>query len=195
MLQHIGTMRGLGDSAVDLLVSDAEHWDSGNLTGRIAEAMALPTPGTLPLSEVRVHLRSNLHRGVQTIWLVDHVSAPLAQAFREWTTLCPELAIIAGQARTTRWGLASLEQIDVRPLDLEDSVRMIGHGLTHAAGDTKIFSDSAAVRLHEITQGRIGEMVILAESALKEAARYQLSSVTAAWIDKISDRLTGDVAA
>ncbi|MEM8670613.1 MAG: hypothetical protein AAGG48_24015 [Planctomycetota bacterium] len=185
LLKYISTMRGLGDCAVDFLLSDARTWKHQNLAQHALVALNLETFRLPTLPQIREILQSNKHQGLKTIWVIDHVNRELSVALHEWSAQCPEMVIITGRSRPLVRAIDDTNSIDLDLLSREDGIWMIERGLEHAGGDPSVFSRSASSRLHEVSQGRIGDMIAIAEYALHQAALNQEPSITSTGIDRI----------
>ncbi len=192
LLQHLAAMRGLGDCAVDILFSDASNWNDDRLAPRLANALHLPR--TTSLAESRRLLKTNLRRGVRNVWFVDRASTATDELLSSWCDVCDEMLIVVAHAPRDSSGLPGPEHhdIELNPLDLEDTLRYVERGLEHAAGDPAIFSDAASVRLHELSEGRIGVMTLLAEHAMHQAAVDNDRRVSAGTIDVVAARMRTD---
>ncbi|MDG2223828.1 MAG: hypothetical protein P8L85_20785 [Rubripirellula sp.] len=189
LLHHVGSMRGLCDCAVDMLMSDANGMRSkSDLPRHLSSALKLPPGSTL--SDSRNVLQKNLHCGVQTIWLIDRATVATANLLQSWSHECPEVSIVAACQNACVVSTTDHQRIDLNPLGLDDALQYVQRGMQHAAGDPAIFSDAAAVRLHELCQGRIADIAGLAEQALAEAAIAGDRFVNTGTIDAVATRCT-----
>lgn len=189
LLQHVASMHGLCDCAVDMLTSDAKGIRSeSDLPIYLATALNLPLDSTL--NDSRDQLQKNLHCGIRTIWLIDRTTPATANLLQSWSHECPELSIVVACQNLCVVSTTDHQRIDLNPLELDDALQYVQRGILHAAGDPGIFSDAATVRLHELCHGRIADMAVLAEQALADAATAGHRFVNALLIDAVAKRCT-----
>ena len=185
LMQHVASMQGLGDCAVDMLISNAAaRRVKADLPTHLASVLGLPQGTTL--AESRDVLRRNLQRGVRTVWLIDRVTPKVADVLQSWCEACLEISILAACQTSLGASSPDHQRIDLHPLSLDDALQYVQRGVQHAAGDPAIFSDAATVRLHELCHGRIADMAKMAEQALADAATSGDSFVKTETIDAVA---------
>ncbi|MEE2935842.1 MAG: hypothetical protein VYA84_07580 [Planctomycetota bacterium] len=189
LLQHVASMQGLCDCAVEMLTSDAKAIRSeSDLPIYLATALNLPPASTL--NDFRDRLQKNLHCGIRTIWLIDRTTPATADLLQSWSRECPELSIVVACQNLCAVSTTEHQRIDLNPLEQDDALQYVQRGILHAAGDPGIFSNAATVRLHERCHGRIADIAVLAEQALADAATAGHQFVNTELVDAVATRCT-----
>lgn len=76
-------------------------------------------------------------------------------------------------------------RIELPPWTLNDTSGYLAHCIDNAGGRSKVFSDSAIVRMHELSEGRVEKVARLAELALLAGAGSRVKQVTAELIEAV----------
>ena len=74
-------------------------------------------------------------------------------------------------------------QVDLDPLNVEETADYLRCGLADVGCKQTLFQDGAIVRLNELTAGAIADLAIAAEVSLAVAARYRMDAVTSSIVE------------
>jgi hypothetical protein len=194
LLRYVKRMRGFGDSAAEMILTDGIQPSYGAAEAALCRALGYAGAQGEARSQINEALEVTCRQGVQTIWLIDRCCPPAARVARELTQSHPGFSFaIATSPKQT--GKLAVElgrcpmRIDLIPLSIEDTIEYLQYCVEHAGGDRRLFPDNAAVRLHEITGGALADLAVAAESALALAASHQMNEVTPAIIEAIDEQV------
>jgi len=194
MLRRLTTTSGMGGTAVQAVMTAG-----GVNTRRAALARLAVTMSVDPFSDrlaqrIDESIRALGRSQVKTLWLIDRCDAATAEAAAELAGIAPSLAIVLG---TTLENAASLQdaldfcplRIDLDAFRLEDTIGYMRFAVAAAGARLQLFDDTAIVRLHELTDGRVAMIAAMADLALLAAANAGAKTVSASFIEAVENEL------
>ena len=183
LLDHVVSMQGLGTCPVDVILSRSDHKSPDSLLQQLGSLLgygphSLPTPQTIDRA-----IQQSDKQGIRTLWFLEDypasaigMAADLAQRHRNFSVVATTEPDQRDRLHLHA-GVCGM-RIDLDPLTLEDTASYVHTALKQAGASEAIFSDTAITYLHEGTSGLIGEIAVIAESALAAAACSGLTRIT-----------------
>ena len=195
LLDHLVSLRGFGSSPVDVILTRTAGKGSTSPMQQLGSVLGYGQCRDVTQQMIDAAIQHSDKQGIRTLWFLENcpastigVAAEFAQRHRNFsivaTTLPEHRRLLQFNA-----GMCGM-QIELEPLSLHDTCSYVTASL-HQAGSTRsIFSEAAITRLHDLSGGLIGEIAVLAESALTTAACSGLSKVTPSVIEQIAENQT-----
>jgi len=188
LLKRVSTTSGLGNNAVDAIMTTGGVASTTCAFARLAAAMSIDPFGDRVAQRLSEAISAAGKNQVRTLWLIDRCDLHTAQAAAILSTtnrsLCTVMCTTPQLASELQSSLECCPlRIDLEPFQLDDSVGYIRYSLASAGTTHDIFDDSALIRLHELSEGKIAFMAANAQLALMAAATLRSRSVTAECIE------------
>jgi hypothetical protein len=193
LLKYAMQMQGFGDCAVESIVTDGQS-ERGDIRVDLIRALGYRSGGEDVREELGRALRTGDTGSVKTVWFIDRCQRPAASLAGRLVADHPNLSVVIATSpdefgkRVVDVGRFGM-RVDLTPLSLGDTVDYLQYCVQHAGGRESLFSDNAAVRLHELTGGVLGPLAVLAESSLVLAASHSMDQVGPAVIEATSDQI------
>lgn len=194
LLRHVSRTSGFGDCAVEMLLTDGGQNDAGAVCTELGRALGITCRGSRMADAVDAAIGASSRQSVRTIWLIDGCGSVAAETARRLIDRHSMFSVVMGtrpeaaHRLSVTLGYCPL-RIELSSLGLDDAQEFIRHGLYLAGGSRELFSDTAIVRLHEISEGRIGIMSSIAELALMVGAAGDCGRITAEMVDAVQEQL------
>jgi type II secretory pathway predicted ATPase ExeA len=198
LLRRIASTSGFGDRAVELLLTDGRQCSIRGVMLELAGALGFRTEAQPILAHIAAAIRATSGESVKVIWMVDHCSLPTARVAGRLARLGPMFAaLLVGGNKTARRLAQCLSdlpshrtplQLELGPLSLPETGTYVRQSLEQTGGRSDMWSDSAIIRLYELSYGRLGRMSVAAESAMMMAAQHRMSTVSPAMVEAASER-------
>jgi len=190
LLEHMVSMRGLGSSPVDVILTRISGQGSQTPIQQLGSLLGYGHSSTTTRQMIDAAIQQSDKQGISTLWFLENcsvstisVAAGFAQRHRNFSVVAttqpdqrPLLQLSAGMC-----GM----QIELEPLTPHDTAAYVSAALKQAGSIRAIFSEASIRRLHELCAGLIGEIAVIAESALTTAACSGLSKITPATIEQV----------
>lgn len=194
MLRRFTTTSGVGGTAVQPVMTAGGVNSKRAALARLAVSMAIDPFSDRLAQRIEESVRALGRSQVKTLWLIDRCDAATAEAAAVLASSTPSLAIVMG---TTLESAATLQEaldfcplrIDLDAFRLEDTVGYIRFAVAAAGARTQLFDDTAIVRLHELTDGRVAMIAAMANLALLAAANAGAKSVSACFIEAVENEV------
>ncbi len=194
LLKQLAGTSGVGGAAVQAVMT------SGGVNSRRAALARLAlTLYVDPFSErltqrIEEAIRAAGRSQVRTLWLIDRCDAATAEAATVLTSSSASLSIVLG---TTLENAASLQEaldfcplrIDLDAFRLDDTINYVRYAVAAAGAKSQLFDDSAIIRLHELSDGRVAMIAAMAELALLAAANAGTKTVGVSFIEAVQNEL------
>ncbi|MGB7328312.1 MAG: hypothetical protein WBD31_25775 [Rubripirellula sp.] len=211
LLRQLKQTCGFGDCAAEVvLTSGANATDCTQAAQSLADAMGTAladAPGadnnceTDAIDRISRSVQASSQKGIRTVWLIDDCTAATATLARDLVMADGDLSVVMGTTRqnlrrmTSAFGRCCM-QIELDALDVAETFRYIAAGLRHAdfrsnphasavKPDEPVFTDTAIVRMHEISHGRLAALAAVAEASLQLGAAHQVSVITPGVVETI----------
>lgn len=177
LFTHLESMRGLGDRAVEIVVTGRGSSSRSSLAAALGDVHDGADLHRVIDRSLRV-----LHRqGVQLVWLLDRPQAghpaDVAALARSHENLS---VVMGGPSAGWRFPVPSGQRHTLAPLSMEDALRYVRYCMERAGGDPSSFPERAAIRLFQWSGGRVGRLAWAAEAALALTAHLGQRRVTTA---------------
>lgn len=184
LLKRVSGSSGLGNNAVDAVLTTGGVPSVSAAYARLAVAMAIDPFGDRASQRISETISASGRNQVRTLWLIDRCDQHTAEAASMLAatnrSLSTVLCTAAGAATDWQASLDSCPlRIDLDAFQLEDSINYVRYALAAAGGSDEAFEDSALIRLHELSEGRIAYTSAIAQLALMAAATLGAHRVTA----------------
>ncbi len=194
LLRQLAGSSGIGGSAVQPVVTSGGVKTSSNAMKRLAVAMSVDPFGDDLEQRLVQTIRSLGRCQVKTLWLVDRCDQATAQAVARLIDLTPSLAVVmstsAEAASELRDALDYCPlRLDLEPFRLEDTLGYVRHAVAAAGAANQLFDDSALVRLHELCDGRVAMIAMLADLALLAAAHAGAKRIAADYVESVQQEV------
>jgi len=194
MLRRMCTTSGIGGVAVQPVMTTGGVKSRRTAMARLAVAMNVDPFSDRLSQKIDEAIRALGRSQVKTLWFIDRCDSSTAQAAAELIGNAPSLAIVMA---TTLDDAAMLQdamqfcplRIDLDAFRLEDTMNYVRFAVAAAGGRTQIFEDTAIVRLHELTDGRVSMIAAMADLALLAAADAGAETVGATFIEAVQNEL------
>lgn len=190
LLRHVAGSSGFGDTAVDVVMTNHQGKKADDAFRSLAVQLGASDRADRLWRNVLERTIASARQQVRTLWLVDDATPEAAQWARRltsenrWVT-----AVITSEPESVGGIMGNLGacplRIDLEPLSLQDTLNYINHAITAAGGHGEIFSDSAVVRMHELSEGRIAVVARLAELAMQTAAGHGLQKINSDLVEAV----------
>ncbi|TWU46746.1 hypothetical protein [Rubripirellula reticaptiva] len=212
LLRQLKQTSGFGDCAAEVILTSgvANATDGAQAAQTLAEAMGTTLTENLwtgedretdPVNRISRSIQASSQKGIRTVWLIDDCAASTATLARDLVMADGDLSVVMGTTpenlsrMTSAFGRCCM-QIELDALDVAETFRYIASGLRHAEfrinpnvstskPDEPVFTDTAIVRMHEISHGRLAALAAVAEASLQLGAAYQVSTITPSVVETI----------
>ncbi|MCG8648530.1 MAG: hypothetical protein MI861_01780 [Pirellulales bacterium] len=192
LLKHTARTSGLGNSAVEVL------WCGGGTAGDNVVVRALARSLGLwehSLGAVTAAIRGNQRRGIKTLWLADRAGPATARVAGRLLCELSALTVIMHSGAGAYGSLSEIlaqhgraptvVKMGLRPLSQDDTFAYVRRSLHMAGGNADCWTESAIVRLHEFTRGRLARLSVVAESAMALAAAGHFKRVSPGLVEQV----------
>lgn len=187
LLREVASSRGFGDIAIDVALTACAHQPAHETLAELAVQLGASPLGGL-WQRIGERITASARQQVRTLWLIDDINDEVAQlagallSQNRWLTVLAtardqQVSGIAGKL-----GSCPL-RIELAPFALRDTMAFVRHRLSEAGATRPIFTDSALVRLHELSDGHVGRIIRYAELAMTAAAAQGATEIAATWVD------------
>ncbi|MGI9474116.1 MAG: hypothetical protein ACR2NZ_21425 [Rubripirellula sp.] len=183
LLKHVVQMQGLGGAAIDAILTSGGPSGPESLFATLRRAMGFRNESGEPKRDVETAIRESDRHGLRTVWMIDPCDINLVAIASDMAQRHRNLSVVMtghSNERTTLSLAAGMccMRIDMQPLSLSEVNDFLRHGMKGSGGTSLEFSENATVRLHELTDGIVGDLALAAESSLMLAANHSLQQVT-----------------
>lgn len=196
LLRRIASTHGFGDRAVELLLTDGRQCSIHGVMLELAGALGFRTESQPILAHIAAAIRASSGESVKVIWMVDHCSLPAARVAGRLLRQVPMFTalLVGGNKAAFRLGQCLCDppshrsplHLELSPISLSETGTYVRQSLEQVGGRSDMWSDSAIIRLYELSYGRLGRMSAAAESAMMMAARHRMSTVSPAMVEAAS---------
>lgn len=194
LLNRVSGTAGLGNAAIDAVMT------AGGVDSPTAALVRLATGLGIEPSRDRLGRRiseaiaASGRNQVRTLWLIDrcdhHTASAAATLAATNRSLCVVMSTTPEAAVHLRDKLDCCPlRIDLEPFDLDDTIGYVRYAVAAAGAIGDIFEDSALVRLHELSDGKVALIAAIAHLALMAAAGLGERSVTAQCVESVQHEL------
>jgi len=195
LLDHMVSLRGFGSSPVDIILTRTAGTGSISPLQQLGSVLGYGGRKDITQQMIDAAIQQSDKQGIRTLWFIENcpvsavgVAAEFAQRHRNFSIVAtarpehrPALQLNAGMC-----GM----QIELESMSQHDTCSYVTAALQQAGSTQAIFSKAAITRLHDLSGGLIGEIAVLAESALTISACNGLSRVTPSVIEQVSENQT-----
>ena len=189
LLEHMVSMRGLGSCPLDVILTRS---NSEGLTA-IQQLGSVLGQGChdFPVEQmIDTAIQQSDRQGIRTLWFIENCTASTIGVAVDYARRHRNFSVVATTHPDQRSSLQLSAgvcgmQIELSPLSSEDTVSYVDAALKQAGSKRPIFSETAITRLHCLSAGLIGDIAVIAESALTTAACRGLNKITPATIDVV----------
>jgi hypothetical protein len=189
------TLRGFGSAPIDVILTRSTGQGSTSPLQQLGSVLGYGQRYDITRQMIDAAIQQSDKQGIHTLWFLENcpastigIAAEFAQRHRNFsvvaTTLPEHRPLLQLHA-----GMCGM-QIELESLALHDTSSYVTAALQRAGCTRTIFSEAAVTRLHDLSGGLIGEIAVLAESALTTAACSGLSKVTPSIIEQVSANQT-----
>ncbi len=193
LLSHAKQMRGFGDRATELITTRGDQTDQQQTLVDLCLAMGFESVNGDVDRQIDQAIDGLQQQDVRMVWMLDQCRPCAAQIANEVASRHENLAVVFGTTPQSanqvilRLGKYPM-QIDLSASSVDDACEYVRYCIERAGGDLQTISDNTAVRLHEVTGGRIGHLAVAAESSLALAANHQMERVTPAVVEAFAEQ-------
>lgn len=191
------TTSGLGDSAVQIVATGGDQLRAEHVRGDLATAIGIAA-GETPEQCISSALGTLADQQVKTIWLVDRCRLPAAKVARQLVVEHAMLAAVLVPSVVAGHQLAQLLQsqplrvdplfMELPPIELAQTFEYVHTSLESVGGNKEMWSDTAVIRLHELSAGCLADMAMMAEMAMLIGARHRMRTIVPAMIEATCDQ-------
>ena len=190
LVRRIAESSGFGDCAVDIVRTTAKNRTRDELLHQMAIRLGSTRLISDAYRQVCDRITASGRQRVRTVWLIDGCTPLAAEVAGSLASECPWLTAVVGCVPEQALRIASSMggcslRIDLDAFELTDTISFIRHQVRAAGGTSKIFSDAAVVRLHELGEGRVGTIARLAELTLPVGAAQNATQINADVVEAI----------
>lgn len=194
LLRRVAGSSGLGNAAVDAVLTWGGGETSAAALARLAAGLAIDPFGDQALQRVSEAIAAAGRHQVRTLWLIDRCDAQTAELASTLASIHRSLLIVVGGSPDTAAALhGQLDccplRIELQPFDLHETVAYVRFCMAAAGAMGDVFDDSALVRLHELSDGKVAVLAALAQLGLTAAAKLGAKTVSADCIESIQHEL------
>ncbi|HBV66375.1 MAG TPA: hypothetical protein DEF45_25515 [Rhodopirellula sp.] len=195
LLDHMVSMRGFGSAPVDVILTRSTGQGSTSPLQQLGSVLGYGQRYEITQQMIDVAIQQSDKQGIHTLWCLENCSASTISIATDFAQRHRNFSVVATTLPEHRpllqlhAGMCGM-QIELESLSLQDTFSYVTAGLQQAGTTRAIFSEAAVTRLHDLSRGLIGEIAVLAESALTTAACSGLSKVTPWIIEQVSTNQT-----
>jgi type II secretory pathway predicted ATPase ExeA len=194
LLRRVSGSSGLGNAAVDAVLTSGGVDTTAAALARLAVGLLVDPFGDQTLQRISEAITASGRHQVRTLWLIDRCDAPTAELASRLSASHRSLLVVMCTAPQAASALH--EQLDgcplrieLPPFDLHDTVAYVRFCMAAAGAVGEVFDDSALVRLHELSDGKVAVLAALAQLGLAAAAQFGAKMVTADCIESVQHEL------
>jgi len=194
LVDHVVSMNGLGTCPVDVILSRSECKSPESfvrqLRSLLGHSPASQTSSQATSQDIERAIQQSDRQGIRTLWFLEDCPAAAIGMATDLAQRHRNFSVVATTVPDQRERLhlnagACGMRIDLDSLTLEDTASYVHSALRHAGASEAIFSETAITYLHKATSGLIGEIAVIAESALAAAACRGLTRITPNLIEMV----------
>jgi len=198
ILRHVSRSAGFGNTAVEMVLTSGDQDSASAVWTDLARALRVrPDPTSAP-SRISDLIAVASRQGVRTIWLQDRSQTFAAQVARQLIDQHHAMTVVMGagpdQAKELSVALGHCPlRIELCPLSVDEAAQYVSESLAASrrvvvpASRKQVFTDSALIRLHELSEGRIGQINDLCELSLMVAAANNFSQIDARLLESVCE--------
>jgi len=188
LLKRVSGTSGLGNNAVDAVMTTGGVASISAAFARLAVALSIDPFAERPAQRISESIAAAGRNQVRTLWLIDRCDLHTAEAAAILSTtnrtLCTVMCTTPHTANDLQTTLDCCPlRIDLEPFQLDDTVGYVRYALAAAGSAQDIFDDSALIRLHELSEGKIAFIAAIGQLALMAAATFRAKRVTAECVE------------
>jgi len=189
LLDHMVSMRGLGSCPVDVILT-RNNSEGSTAIQQLGSVLGQEGHGLTAGQMIDTAIQQSDRQGIRTLWFIENCNASIIGAAVDYARRHRNFSVVATTQPDQRPSLqlsagACGMQIQLTPLSPEDTFAYVDAALKQAGSTRGIFSESAITRLHCLSAGLIGDIAVIAESALTTAACRGLTKITPTTIDLV----------
>ena len=195
LLDHMVSMRGFGSAPVDVILTRTAGQGSTSPLQQLGSVLGYGHRCDITEKMIDAAIQQSDKQGIQTLWFLENCPASTISIATDFVQRHRNFSVVATTLPEHRpllqlhAGMCGM-QIELESLSLHDTFAYVTAGLQQAGTTRAIFREAAVTRLHDLSGGLIGEIAVLAESALTTAACCGLSEVTPSMIEQVSANQT-----
>jgi len=194
LLKRLSGTSGFGSAAVQPVMTCGGVTTRRAAFARLAVALCIDPFSDRLAQRIEETIRAAGRSQVKTLWLIDRCDCATAEAAASLASSSASLAIVMGTTlETASTFQEALDfcplRIDLDAFRLDDTISYVRHAVAAAGSSKQLFDDSAIVRLHELSDGRVALIAAMAELALLAAANQQAKSVGVDFIEAVQNEL------
>jgi len=194
MLRRFTTTSGVGGTAVQPVMTTGGVTSKRAALARLAVAMSIDPFSDRLAQRIEESVRALGRSQVKTLWLIDRCDVATAEAASVLAGTTSSLAIVMGTTLESAPGLQdALDfcplRIDLDAFRLEDTIGYVRFAVAAAGAKSQLFDDTAIVRLHELTDGRVAMIAAMSALALLAGANAGAKSIGATLIESVQNEL------
>jgi len=194
LLRRVAGSSGLGNAAVDAVLTCGGVETLAAAVARLAVGLAVDPFGDRALQRISETIIAAGRHQVRTLWLIDRCDPQTAELADSLASSHRSLGVVmctSTQAAEALHGTLDCcpLRIELEPFELHDTVAYIRFGMAAAGAVGDVFEDSAVVRLHELSDGKVAILSALAQLALTAAATLGARKVSADCIESAQHEL------
>jgi type II secretory pathway predicted ATPase ExeA len=194
LLKRLASTSGFGGSAIQPVMTTGGVGSKRAALARLAVGLSIDPFSERLAQKIEEAIRAAGRSQVRTLWLIDRCDAATAEAASTLASCSNSLSIVLG---TTLESAPTLQEtldycplrIDLDAFHLDDTIKYVRYAVASAGAKSQLFDDSAIVRLHELTDGRIAMIAAMAELALMAAANVRAKTVHADFVEAVQSEL------
>ncbi len=194
LLSHVAGSSGLGNCAVEMLMTRGDQADREQVWSDLADALRLGYRSADLPEQIASVIEAGSRQSVRTVWLIDRAGQSAAAVARELLDRDRQFSIVmgiepqSGHQLAISLGICPL-RIELPPWSLHDTIDFVRSAMHTAGGTPDVFTDAAVVRLHEIGEGRVGVIASVAELVLVVAATHQATTIGPDIVEAVQEEL------
>ncbi len=189
LLDHMVSMRGLGTCPLDVILTRS-HGEGSTAIQQLGSVLGQGCHD-LPVGQmIDTAIQQSDRQGIRTLWFIENCTASTIGVAMDYARRHRNFSVVATTQPDQRSSLQLSAgvcgmQIQLTPLSPEDTVAYVDTALKQAGSTRAIFSETAIARLHRSSAGLIGDIAVIAESALTTAACRGQNRITPDTIDLV----------
>lgn len=199
LLDHVSQSTGIGDTAVETVLTSGNNGSEADAWERLASVMRVRSSGAGVSHDVQMQAKLLARQDVRLVWLVDGCDAFAARVARTLMNSSAMTVLLGVNPDDAREVCVEVGQcplrMDLSPFSLEETSRYVDWAIrnvrvaTNQSSRDQVFADTALVRLHELSEGRIGWIGKIAELALMIGAAHQMNRIDVDLLESVQGEL------
>ncbi len=194
LLRRVSGSSGLGNAAVDAVLTCGGVDTPAAALARLAVGLAVDPFGARASQRISEAITAAGRHQVRTLWLIDCCDVQTAELAGRLSSTHRSLCIVIG---TSAQAASALHEkldccplrIELEPFELHDTIAYVRFCMAAAGAAGDVFDDSALVRLHELSDGKVAILAALAQSGLTAAAKLGARTVSADCVESAQHEL------